>query len=66
MRDMRHTQQHIHDSYCSKDSHPDINDMILELIVEGYLLTYVFEIIMKYKIHNGIPMFDLDFSRYNV
>ena len=63
---MNHKQQHIHDSYCSKDIHPDINKMIIELIVEGYLYVDAIEIIMEYQIENGIPVFDVDITRYDV
>ena len=57
---MNHKQQHIHDSYCSKDFHPDINAMIIELIVEGYSYVDAVEIIKEYLIENGISIFDVD------
>lgn len=57
---MRHKQLHAHDSYCSKDCHPDINKMIIELIVEGYLYVDAVEIIRGYLIENGFSIFDVD------
>ena len=63
---MNHKQQHVHDSYCSKDFHTDVNEMLLELIVEGYLYVDAIEIIMEYLIEDGIPVFDVDITRYGV